>query len=274
MRDGPLRVQPAAGLGSAPGRHLQGHLEAGQLEPDAGVRLGPDGSERRPEPPAGEPDGGPEAEGLHDRLHEPAVQALRQLLLQAAVRQRPQVQLPDRRGHHHARFPCRLESRRTSLSRNPLPATSCLCSSDSLPRPTITPPRLEVEEGSPVRLECSAVNSCPVLPPAVTWTPVVSGAEETAEAEAVTSVMNFTASHLHDGLTVSCAAVYVRLSGSGDLVYERSLTLRVFCEFTFFVRLRFVIIVLSVSPYLTPFDLSLTSEDFLTALLLVINCVS
>ncbi|XP_075899351.1 myelin-associated glycoprotein-like [Nelusetta ayraudi] len=99
---------------------------------------------------------------------------------------------------------------------------------DSLPRPTITPPRLEVEEGSPVRLECSAVNSCPVLPPAVTWTPVVGGAEETAEAEAVTSVMNFTASHLHDGLTVSCAAVYIRLSGSGDLVYERSLTLRVF----------------------------------------------
>lgn len=126
-----------------------------------------------------------------------------------------------------------------------------------------------------MRLECSAVNSCPVLPPAVTWTPAVSGAEETAEAEAVTSVMNFTASHLHDGLTVSCAAVYIRLSGSGDLVYEKSLTLRVFCEFACFVHLvRFVVIVLSVSLYLAPFDLSLTSEDVLTVLSLVIRCVS
>lgn len=84
-----------------------------------------------------------------------------------------------------------------------------------------------------MRLECSAVNSCPVLPPAVTWTPAITDAEESKEAEAVISVMNFTASHLHDGLTVTCSAVYVRLSGSDDLVYERSLVLRVFCEFAF-----------------------------------------
>lgn len=116
---------------------------------------------------------------------------------------------------------------------DPLPTTSCLCCLDSLPRPTITSSRLEVEEGSPVRLECSAVTSCPVLPPAVTWTPAISDAEESKEAEAVNSVMNFTASHLHDGLTVSCVAVYTRLSGGGDLVYERSLVLRVFCESAF-----------------------------------------
>lgn len=118
------------------------------------------------------------------------------------------------------------------LCRGSLPATSSLFSSDSLPRPTITPARLEVEAGSPVRLACSALNSCPALPPAVAWTPAVGDAQESAAGQAVTSVLNFTASHLHNGLTVSCAAVYVRLSGGGDLVYERSLTLHVFCEFS------------------------------------------
>lgn len=88
-----------------------------------------------------------------------------------------------------------------------------------------------MEEGTTVRLECSAVNSCPVLPPAVMWTPAIGDTEETADAKAVTSVVNFTASRLHDGLKMSCAALYIRLSASGDLLYERSVTLRVFCEF-------------------------------------------
>lgn len=63
------------------------------------------------------------------------------------------------------------------------------------------------------------------------WTPAIGDTEENADAKAVTSVVNFTASHLHDGLKMSCTALYIRLSGSGDLLYERSVTLRVFCEF-------------------------------------------
>lgn len=69
------------------------------------------------------------------------------------------------------------------------------------------------------------------------WTPAIGDTEETADAKAVTSVVNFTASRLHDGLKMTCAALYIRLSVSGDLLYERSVTLRVFCEFLSVVSL-------------------------------------
>nr|XP_040020661.1 myelin-associated glycoprotein-like isoform X2 [Gasterosteus aculeatus aculeatus] len=98
---------------------------------------------------------------------------------------------------------------------------------DSLPKPAITPPPVEVEEGDPVRLECSAVAPCPLLPPALTWTPAIGDVEENQQSASVSSVLNFTASRLYNGQRLQCSAFYRRQAGHSDLQYENNLTLRI-----------------------------------------------
>ncbi|XP_076004543.1 B-cell receptor CD22-like [Genypterus blacodes] len=98
---------------------------------------------------------------------------------------------------------------------------------ESLPGPSITPSSLEVESGSPLRLTCSAVAPCPILLPALTWTPSLGDTEDEVGDAAVTSVMNFTASYRHHQQKISCAALYKRQGGNSDLLYGSNLTISI-----------------------------------------------
>ncbi|XP_055359123.1 B-cell receptor CD22-like isoform X2 [Betta splendens] len=128
---------------------------------------------------------------------------------------------PNHYDHYYLRLECD-----NALKFN-FPDRVLISARDSLPRPTLSPSSLEVVEGSPVTLTCSAAAPCPLLPPRLTWTPSVGDAEDAADAQSVTSAVNFTASHLHNGQRVSCSALYSRQAGNSDLVYEHGLTLRV-----------------------------------------------
>ncbi|KAG9330765.1 hypothetical protein JZ751_022162, partial [Albula glossodonta] len=84
---------------------------------------------------------------------------------------------------------------------------------DSPPKPKLTPVKVEVTEGSSVNLSCSAAAPCPTLPPTLTWTPRLSDSEDQLQenqdqTKSVSSVLTFTASHLHHGQKITCTALY------------------------------------------------------------------
>ncbi|XP_018555481.1 sialic acid-binding Ig-like lectin 14 isoform X2 [Lates calcarifer] len=100
------------------------------------------------------------------------------------------------------------------------------------PSPTLTPSKLAVKEGTTVSLKCSAPAPCLSHPPNLTWTPGLGDSQETLQetwdkTKVKTSVLNFTASHLHHGKTISCTATYNRQDGSTVSSVSRSLTLNI-----------------------------------------------
>ncbi|KAJ8287557.1 hypothetical protein COCON_G00002160 [Conger conger] len=102
---------------------------------------------------------------------------------------------------------------------------------DSPPKPKLTPEKVEVMEGTSVSLSCSAAAPCPKLPPNLTWTPRLSESvdqlqENEDKTTSVSSVLTFTASHLHHGQKITCRALYTLQQG-GNQTSEASLTLKV-----------------------------------------------
>ncbi|XP_064176472.1 myelin-associated glycoprotein-like [Anguilla rostrata] len=83
----------------------------------------------------------------------------------------------------------------------------------SPPKPKFTPERVEVMEGTSVSLSCSAAAPCPKLPPNLTWTPRLNDSvdhlqENEDQTKSVSSVLTFTASHLHHRQKIICRALY------------------------------------------------------------------
>ncbi|KAJ8404973.1 hypothetical protein AAFF_G00328940 [Aldrovandia affinis] len=103
---------------------------------------------------------------------------------------------------------------------------------DSPPKPKLTPMEVKVTEGTSVSLRCSAAAPCPTLPPKLTWTPRLSDSvdqlqENQDQTKYVTSVLTFTASHLHHGQKIICMAVYKRQRRNSQKISEASLTLNI-----------------------------------------------
>ena len=112
--------------------------------------------------------------------------------------------------------------------------------SDTPAKPSLTPGRVEVLEGTPVSLSCSAAAPCPTLPPTLTWTPRLGDTEENLQENQdnlMTSVLTFTALYLHNGQKVTCTALNQRQDGNRDLSTERSLFVTVLCKSVFFLHL-------------------------------------
>ncbi|XP_056237823.1 sialic acid-binding Ig-like lectin 14 [Seriola aureovittata] len=105
------------------------------------------------------------------------------------------------------------------------------------PSPTLTPSTLEETEGTSVRLKCSAPAPCLSQPPTLTWTPGLGVSQETLQenqdkTKVMTSVLTFTASHLHHGKTISCTATYNKQDGSPSSSAHSVLTADISCELT------------------------------------------
>ncbi|KAI1894805.1 hypothetical protein AGOR_G00119530 [Albula goreensis] len=106
------------------------------------------------------------------------------------------------------------------------------CLLDSPPKPKLSPVKVEVTEGSSVSLSCSAAAPCPTLPPTLTWTPRLSDSEDQLQenqdqTKSVSSLLTFTASHLHHGQKITCKARYKLQQGDTQKISEASLTLSV-----------------------------------------------
>ncbi|XP_058865357.1 sialoadhesin [Acipenser ruthenus] len=84
---------------------------------------------------------------------------------------------------------------------------------DSPDRPAISPSSA-VKEGAPTNLTCTAPAPCPRGPPALVWSDTLNGSVEIEQVEqqdgtkAVSSVLTFTASHLHHNKDITCTAQY------------------------------------------------------------------
>ncbi|XP_064160140.1 myelin-associated glycoprotein-like isoform X10 [Anguilla rostrata] len=103
---------------------------------------------------------------------------------------------------------------------------------DSPPKPKFPIKKVEVMEGTSVSLNCTAAAPCPKLPPNLTWTPRLSDSvdqlqENEDKTKSVSSVLTFTASHLHDGQEITCRALYTLQHGDIQKMSEANLTLRV-----------------------------------------------
>ncbi|XP_058867258.1 B-cell receptor CD22-like isoform X2 [Acipenser ruthenus] len=84
---------------------------------------------------------------------------------------------------------------------------------DSPDRPAISPSSA-VKEGAPTSLACTAPAPCPREPPTLVWSDTLNGSVEIEQVEqqdgtkAVSSVLTFTASHLHHNKDITCTAQY------------------------------------------------------------------
>ncbi|KAJ8332972.1 hypothetical protein SKAU_G00418680 [Synaphobranchus kaupii] len=106
------------------------------------------------------------------------------------------------------------------------------CLLASPPKPKLPPEKVEVMEGTSVNLSCSAAAPCPKLPPNITWTPRLSDSvdqlqENEDQTKYVSSVLTFTASHLHHGQKITCRTLYKLQQGDIQKTSNTSLTLRV-----------------------------------------------
>ncbi|KAF3839451.1 hypothetical protein F7725_018168, partial [Dissostichus mawsoni] len=102
--------------------------------------------------------------------------------------------------------------------------------------------RLECNNGLKYIFLKSTVNisvkaSCRSHLPTLTWTPGLGLSQETLQEnkdkiEVKTSVMSFTASHQHQGKTISCTATYNKQEGSAESAVSTRLTANISCRLT------------------------------------------